>query len=82
MSALDEVARFSSMSEAAVAQCYLRANGVEAVLAEENVYAALPIRLSRGGFRLLAARRDMHVAKLLLAEIRGKESSDDDDPLI
>jgi hypothetical protein len=80
MSTLEEVARFPTMSEASVAQSFLRAHGIEAVLAEANMYGALPIRLSRGGFRIMAPRQEVHAARTLLADIQGQENQHDDDP--
>lgn len=82
MSALDEIARFATMTEATVAQSFLRAHGIEAVLAEANIYGALPVRLSRGGFRVMAPRPQVHAARTLLAEIREREARNDDDPTL
>lgn len=78
MSTLDEVARFPTMVEATVAQSFLQSYGIETVLAEANIYAALPIGLSRGGFRLMAPRQEIHAAKTLLAGIRSRERYDDE----
>ena len=79
MSTLEEVARFPTMVEATVVQSFLRAHGIEAVLGEANMYGVLPIRLSRGGFRVLAPRQEVHAARTLIAGIEGQENQHDDD---
>ncbi|MBY0567289.1 MAG: DUF2007 domain-containing protein [Hyphomonadaceae bacterium] len=69
MSSLVIVARFSSRSEAVVAQSVLQSAGVETLLPEFNVLMAeLDPSMMEHGWRLMASEDDVETARSILAE--------------
>lgn len=71
MSDLIAVAAFHDPEEAVVAYSFLRANGVEAELADTATLAALPThRVALGGQRVMVPAASLAIARRLLAEVR------------
>jgi hypothetical protein len=67
MSDLVCIATFTDLGVARVAQSFLKANGVDALLPDEMVLATQPfLGLSQGGYRLLAPERQRAQAEALL----------------
>jgi hypothetical protein len=72
-----EVARFAALSEATVAVSFLRANEIDAELADFNLHSILPIAFGRWGVRLLVPAKQAHMASLLLAKVLNPEQGND-----
>jgi len=69
MSSLVIVARYSSRSEAVVAQSVLQSAGIEALLPEFNILMAeLDPSMMEHGWRLMAIAEDADAARAILAE--------------
>lgn len=75
MSSLVIVARFSSRSEAVVAQSVLQSAGIETLLPEFNVLMAeLDPSMMEHGWRLMATEEDAQTARVILAEAQSSEN--------
>lgn len=68
---MKEIARFYDAEEAQIAAGFLRSFGFDVQLADEQALSVMPeMRMGLGGYRLLAADRDAHMARIELSKVR------------
>ena len=69
---MKEIARFYDAEEAQIAAGYLRAQGFDVQLGDENMLGVEPhLRIALGGYRLMAPQSQAHMATVALNEVRG-----------
>ena len=69
---MKEIARFYDAEEAQIAAGYLRAQGFDVQLGDENMLGLEPhLRIALGGYRLMAPQNEAHMATVALNEVRG-----------
>lgn len=69
---MERIAQFFDAEEAQIAAGYLRSNGIEVTLGDEQALSVMPeMRVGLGGYRLLCPREQAFMARALLAEVEG-----------